>query len=96
MKDVEQIRNEAEYDAALARISELMDALSGPKGQIAEENHPDRVELDSLVDQVECYEDLHYPIDPPSPSAALEFHLDQTGMAPTDLDQLTDKHDKVS
>lgn len=90
------IRTEAEYDAALARISELMDALSGPKGQIAEENHPDRVELDSLVNQVECYEDLHYPINPPSPSAALEFQIDQTGTTPIDLDHLTEKHDKVS
>ena len=92
----EQIRNEAEYDAALARISELMDALSGPEGQIEDKSHPARVELDLLVDQVESYEDLHYPIDPPSPSAAIEFHLDQTGTIPTDLDHLTEKQDKVS
>ena len=96
MMKTETIRNEAEYDAALERISELMDALSGSEGQIAEENHPARVELESLVDKVERYEDLHYPIDPPSPSAALEFHIDQTGTTPTDLDHLTEKHDKVS
>lgn len=96
MTKVEQIRNEAEYDAALARIYELMDALSGPQGQVTDESHPDRVELEFLVSKVELYEDEHYPIDPPSLSAAIEFHVDQTGTTPTDLDHLTEKHDKVS
>ena len=96
MEKIEQIRNEAEYEAALARISDLMDALSGPQGQIAEENHPDRVELDSLVSLVEQYEDKHFPIDPPSPSAAIEFQIDQTGTTPSDVTPLTEKHEKVS
>ena len=96
MTKAEEIRNEADYEAVLARISELMDALSGPQGQITDENHPHRIELDSLVSQVQQYEDKHYPIDPPSPSAAIEFHNDQTGMTPTDLTTLTEKRDKVS
>ena len=96
MKKIEQIRNEADYESALARISELMDALSGPQGQIAEESHPDRVELETLVSQVECYEDKHYPIEPPSPSAAIEFQINQTGTAQSDLTPLTEKHEKVS
>ncbi len=96
MENIETIRNEAEYEAALAWISELMDALSGPQGQIAEESHPDRVELDYLVTRVEHYEDKHYPIDPPSPGAAIEFRIDQTGNTPSDLTPLTEKHEKVS
>ena len=96
METIETIRNEAEYETALARISDLMDALSGPQGQIREVNHPYRVELESLVSRVECYEDKHYPIDPPSPSAAIEFQIDQTGTTPSDLTPLTEKHDKVS
>ena len=96
MEKIETIRNEAEYEAALTRISDLMDALSGPQGQIAEESHPDRVELDSLVSLVECYEDKHYPIEPPSPRAAIEFQIDQTGTTPSDLTPLTEKHEKVS
>ena len=96
MEKIETIRNEAEYEAALARISELMDALSGPQGQIAEESHPDRVELDSLVGLVEQYEDKHFPIDPPSSRAAIEFQIDQTGTAQSDLTPLTEKHEKVS
>ena len=96
METIETIRNEAEYETALARISDLMDALSGSQGQIAEEHHPDRVELETLVSQVECYENKHYPIDPPSPSATIEFQIDQTGTTPSDLTPLTDKHEKVS
>ena len=96
MKYSEKVSNEADYEAALARISDLMDALSGPQGQIAEESHPDRIELDSLVSLVEHYEDKHYPIDPPSPRAAIEFQIDQTGTTPSDLTPLTEKHEKVS
>ena len=96
MEKIETIRNEAEYETALARISDLMDALSGPQGQIAEESHPDRVELDSLVSLVEQYEDKQFPIDPPSPRAAIEFQIDQTGTTPSDLTPLTEKHEKIS
>lgn len=86
MANVEPIRTEQDYEAALARIYELFHAAPGT---------PDSDELESLVDLVEEYEDEHYPIDPPSLSAAIEFHIDQTGTIPTDLDHLTEKHDKV-
>ena len=87
MANVEPIHTEEDYEAALARIYELFHSAPGT---------PESDELESLVDLVEEYEDEHYPIDPPSPSAALEFHIDQTGTTPTDLDHLTEKHDKVS
>ena len=63
MTDEHPITTEADYDAALARVSELMDVLSGPQGQIADVNHPARVELDALVDRIEVYENEHYPIE---------------------------------
>ena len=59
----QQIITEVDYDAALARVSELMDALSGPQGQIEDVDHPARVELDALVDLLEVYESEHYPIE---------------------------------
>ena len=96
MNKTEVICSEAEYDAALARISELMDALSGPHGQVADPNHPHRVELDSLVSQVERYEDKHYPIDPPSAEEAIEFSIDQTGQAPRDVTARSESPKKVS
>ena len=81
------IRTEQEYQVALARIRELFHA---------EENTPEGDELEMLVDLVEVYAEEHYPIDPPSPSAAIEYQMDQTGKAPTDLTPLIEKHNKVS
>ena len=65
MADVYPITTDADYDAALVRVSELMDALSGLKGQVEDANHLARVELDALVDLIEKYENEHYPIEHP-------------------------------
>ena len=47
------IRTEADYEAALARVAELMDAR---------EATPEGEELDVLADLVEAYEDRHFPM----------------------------------
>ena len=70
MANVGPIRTEQEYQATLARIRAIFHA---------EEGTPEGDELDSLVDLVEGYEAEHYPIDPPSPLAAIEYFLDQRG-----------------
>ena len=54
--EIKIIRNEADYDAALARI----DVLFG-----AEPGTPEGAELDRLVTLVSDYEDIHYPIPEP-------------------------------
>lgn len=87
MANPDPIRTEQEYQAAVARIRELFHA---------EEDTPEGDELEMLVDLVVVYAAEHYPIDPPSPSAAIEYHMDQTGKAPADLTPLIEKHDKVS
>ena len=63
MPDIQQMTTESDYDAALARVSELMDALTGQHGQTEDANHPARVELDALVDSIEAYENEHYPME---------------------------------
>ena len=63
MANIYSITTEADYDAALARVSELMDALTGQHGQTEDANHPARVELDALVDLIEAYESDHYPME---------------------------------
>ena len=63
MTDAHPITTEAEYDATLARVSELMDALSLPHGQIEDVDHPARAKLDALVDLIEVYENERYPIE---------------------------------
>ena len=87
MAEVKPIRTEADYAAALVRIEELMDA---------EQGSPEGDELDVLADLVEAYENKHVPIDYPSPIAAIEFRMDQAGLAPRDLIPFIGSRAKVS
>lgn len=50
------IRNDADYEAALARIELLFNAPAGT---------PESDELNLLATLVEVYEEQHYPIAPP-------------------------------
>ena len=76
MAYVKPIRTEEEYEAALARIDELMDAAT---------DNAEGEELDVLVDLVEHYESKHAPMGYPSPLAAIEFRMEQAGLSPRDL-----------
>ena len=76
MPNIKPIRPERDYEAALHRISELMDA---------EADSPEGEELDVLVDLVELYESKQVPIGYPGPIAAIEFRLEQAGLRPADL-----------
>ena len=76
MPCIKPIRSERDYQAALARISELMDT---------EPDSPEGDELDVLVDLVELYESKHVPMGYPDPIAAIEFRMDQAGLRPRDL-----------
>jgi HTH-type transcriptional regulator/antitoxin HigA len=87
MSRVRPIRDEADYDAALARIDCLMDA---PEGS------PDRDELDVLTTLVEVYEDKHYPIDLPSPIEAIHFRMEQADLNQADLVPYIGSRAKVS
>ncbi len=87
MADIKPIRSERDHEAALARISELMDAEPGS---------PDGNELDVLVDLVELYESKHVPTELPSPIGAIEFRMEQAGLRPTDLAPFIGSRAKVS
>ena len=68
MAGITRVQTEAEYNAALARISELLDAeMETPEGE----------ELDRISTLVEIYEAEHYPIERPEPNSFIEFLLDQ-------------------
>jgi HTH-type transcriptional regulator/antitoxin HigA len=76
MMNIKPVKTEADYDMALARIDELMDArLDSPEGD----------ELDVLVTLVEKYEAQHYPIDAPNPIEAIRFRMDQYDLKDKDL-----------
>ena len=68
MPEITRVQAEADYEAALARIDELIGSVPG-----SEED----AELDRISDLVIQYEDVHYPMEKPEPAPALEFLLDQ-------------------
>ena len=70
------LKNDEELDRALARIWELFHSEPGT---------PECDELLALADIVEAYEDIHYPMDDPTPLSALEFRMDQALMTLDDL-----------
>ena len=87
MAEVKPIRTESDYAAALARVDELMDAEVGT---------PEGDEFEILVDLVELYESKHEPMGYPSPIAAIEFRMQQQGLAPRDLVPFIGSRSKVS
>ncbi|ANK83369.1 MAG: hypothetical protein TEF_08535 [Rhizobiales bacterium NRL2] len=87
MSTVRPIRDDADYDAALARIDCLMDATDGS---------PERDELDVLTTLVEVYEDEHYPIDLPTPIEAIQFRMEQANLSQADLVPYFGSRAKVS
>ncbi len=81
------IKTEEDYEAALARIEEIMDAEVGiPEG--------DELELLSLL--VEQYEDRTAPISPPDPISAIRFRMEQAGLKQKDLVPYIGSQSKVS
>lgn len=87
MENLGPLRTEEDYEAALARIHELFHAPVGsPEGE----------ELERLVDLVEIYSAKHYPIDPPSPLAAIEYFMDQRGVTLSNLIRFSDERAKIT
>ena len=70
------IKNEADYEAALAYVAKLMDAEPGTREE-------EELELFSLL--VEQYELEHFPIEPPDPVEAILFRMEQEGLTRKDL-----------
>lgn len=71
MKTVRSIRNEADYDATVARMDTLMDAAPGSR---------EGDTLDVLVTLVEAYEEKRWRIEPPDPIDAIKARLEQRGL----------------
>lgn len=70
-----KIESKEEYERYTLEMYDLMDVLCDPerKSETAElEKH-----LDDLVDAIEEYENIHYPINPPSEESLKEFREDQ-------------------
>jgi len=81
------IKNEQQYEEALAYVSTLMDA---PPGSAQE------AELELWGTLVEVYEDKVHPIGLPDPIEAIKFRMDQAGLTPRDLIPYLGSPSKVS
>lgn len=84
---IKPIKNESDYDAALERIDQLMDASK---------NTPESDELEVLALLVEQYEASHYPIDLPDPIEAIRFRMEQFGLQDKDLVKYIGRSGRVS
>ena len=81
------IKAEGDYQRALARIDELMDA---------EPNTPEGDELELLINLVELYEEKKYPIDMPDPVEAVKFRMEQLNINQQALVPFIGSKSKVS
>jgi HTH-type transcriptional regulator/antitoxin HigA len=84
---IHPIRTEADHDAAVARIAELI----GAKPDTAEGE-----ELDILAILVDAYEAKHHAIDAPDPITAIQFRMEQQGLTRKNLEPLIGSRARVS
>lgn len=85
--ELKPIRDEADYEAALAEIERLWGAPGGtPNG--------DRLEV--LITLVDAYEAEAFPMDPPDPIAAIEFRMEQMGLTRKDLEPMIGTRARVA
>ncbi len=85
--DIQPIKTEKDYEAALQLIEELWEAEEGT-------DEGDR--LDIMITLVDAYEKVNHPIYPPDPVAAIEFHMDQNELSRSDLESYIGTRARVS
>lgn len=85
--DVKPIRNEADYDAAMADVAALWGAPSGtPEG--------DRLEV--LATLIDAYEAKHHAMDAPDPIEAIIFRMEQQGLTRKDLEHIIGTRTRIA
>jgi len=85
--NIKPIRTEKDYEETLAQIDAIFDAQPGT---------PDGDLLELLTLLVEAYEEQHYPIAPPDPIEAIEFHVERLGLTRRDLEPYIGSRARVS
>jgi HTH-type transcriptional regulator/antitoxin HigA len=86
--EIKPIRNEADYQAALIEIENLLESQPGT---------PEGDRLDVLVTLVEAYEAKHYPIpEPDDPVQVLEYYMESRGLTRSDLIKYLGSKERIS
>jgi HTH-type transcriptional regulator/antitoxin HigA len=75
------LRNEEQYEDALAKIYSLMQKELEPNSKASDE-------LEILSILVKTYESEHYPIAHPHPLEAIKFRLEQMNMSEAELSKI--------
>jgi HTH-type transcriptional regulator / antitoxin HigA len=76
------IRNEHEYDLAVARLNGLLDEVG------TNEQHPLYTLLDTLGTLIHAYEEEHHPIPESSGVDVLHFLMEEHGLTQSDLPEI--------
>ena len=84
------LRNDMEYEAAIAEIERLME-----RGELAP-GTPDYERLEFLSVLVEEYEETEFPVGRATPQAVVDFMLEQKGMTRADLNDIMGGKSRVS
>ena len=87
--DIRPIRNEADYDRALAAIQVFFD-------NEPEVGSPAADRFDVLAALIEAYERKHWPIDPPHPVAAIVHHMEARNLTRNQLAELLGSRSRAS
>jgi HTH-type transcriptional regulator/antitoxin HigA len=74
--EIKPIKTHKDYRRVLKEIEGLM---------TAKRNTPEGDRLDVLVTLVEAWERKHYPMDLPDAVEAIRYHMERSGLEPSDL-----------
>ena len=85
--ELKPIRDEADYEGALAEVERLWGAMSGT---------PEGDRLDVLATLIDAYEAKRHPIDPPDPIEAIQFRMEQQGLTRKDLEPIFGSRNRAS
>jgi HTH-type transcriptional regulator/antitoxin HigA len=81
------IRNEQDYDRAMARIDELFGARLGT---------PEGYEFDAFVTLVDAYESKHFPVGINTPEQTIVVYMEDAGLTRKDLEPMIGTRARVS
>lgn len=87
MSSISPIRTEAEYEAALQRSYQLMEAKAGTQAA-------DELEVLSIL--IEVYEERRFPIKLSHPIDAIRFRMEELDMRVTDLGKIIGHRGRAS
>jgi HTH-type transcriptional regulator / antitoxin HigA len=85
--EIKPLKTEADYEAALAEIAQLMEA---------EPDTPEGDRLDVLVTLAEAWEAKHFPIAAPDPIEVIKHRMEAQGLTRRDLEPMLGSRSRVS